>query len=79
MKPGWNHSVFEERVRLLMRVRKLNGLKLAAIMGMTPSNTSSYITGRFTPGVPMLLRFCKALGCSADYLLGLDNNPKLRW
>jgi transcriptional regulator with XRE-family HTH domain len=34
--------------------------------------------GRVLPTGKLLIKVCKALNCSADYLLGLSDDPKMR-
>jgi len=46
---------------------------LAFHSGMTQSDVSDYERGEQGPGLVRILALCRALGCSADYLLGLED------
>ena len=62
---------FAER---LQDVRQKAGLKqsdLAAKVGIAPTTVANYEQGRSDPQIPMLIRICNALSCSANELLGL--------
>lgn len=48
---------------------------LAKKMGVTPPTISGYETGQADPKTDGLIQLAKILGCSADYLLGLTDNP----
>lgn len=55
----------------------LNGSKytqneIAKALGISRSNISNWKNGTNYPSVEMLIKLCKLLDISADYLLGLD-------
>jgi transcriptional regulator with XRE-family HTH domain len=64
-----------ERLKVALIMRGINQKELADLTGLTESTISHYCRderGSFTN----LKKLCKALGVSADYLLGLDNDKR---
>ena len=62
---------FSER---LQDARQKAGLKqsdLARKVGIAPTTIANYEQGRSDPQIPMLIRLCNVLNCSANELLGL--------
>lgn len=59
-----------------MKEKKVSGRELAAAAGVSEATISRYLSGARTPeGTDVLAGAARALGVSADYLLGLTNNP----
>ncbi len=57
------------------RLRKAKGwsqMQLAAEAGMSQTAVSTYELGAKKPGMAAIVALCKALGCTADELLGID-------
>lgn len=58
-------------VRLRARLRLLNQRDVARELNMDPSTLNKYAAGTRSPDPDTLVRICRALGVSADELLGL--------
>ena len=68
-------SVFNERLNKLMDMKGLSGAELARIANTTEASISRYKQGVVgLPTTEILIELCKALGVSADYLLGIDDS-----
>lgn len=66
-----------ERIREILRVRKMTQQQLAEKIHMTETSISRYIGGERTPSSATITRIADALGTSTDYLLrGTEKNPK---
>jgi transcriptional regulator with XRE-family HTH domain len=63
---------FPKRLRFVREMRELSQSDLAKMTGMEPSAIAHAEAGRRMPGAETLRALCKALVCSADYLLGLS-------
>lgn len=64
----WKLS-FKTRLYKLMFHRRINQEELAERVGTSQTMISHYITGRSVPGVIMLAKLARALGCSVEDLL----------
>ena len=63
---------FSKRLRKLMDMKGLNGADLARIANTTEASISRYTRGIVAlPTTDILIELCRALGVSADYLLGI--------
>lgn len=82
-------SPFAERLTALRRARGLTQIQLAEKIGSTQRALSSYETVAEFPPAPVVVELAKALGVSADELLGLkprkakaekvvDEDPEIR-
>lgn len=60
-----------ERLRQLREDRDMTQAELAAMLGTTRQQVGKYETGRQEMTAGKLAALCRALGVSADYLLGL--------
>ena len=60
-----------ERLRQLREDRDMTQAELAAMLGTTRKQVGKYETGRQEMTAGKLAALCRALGVSADYLLGL--------
>lgn len=67
-----------DRIRLMRKAQKLSQNQLAALVGITQPFMSDIESGKRRPSLEVLEKFCDALGCSADYLLGIphEESPK---
>ncbi len=63
-----------ERLDEVMRARGVSRRELARRVGMSESVVSNYCTGKREPSIDVLFAICRALGESADYLIGLTDN-----
>ena len=64
---------FKERLKEVLVENNLSQAKLAETIDMSPSVVSNYCTGKREPTLDGLMRICRELGVSADYLLGLTD------
>lgn len=70
---------FRPRLRDAMKSAGLNVTELAEAMDMTRPAISMYLSGRRIPETVSLIRLCKVLDISADYLLGLSQDSTISW
>ena len=54
---------------------KMNQTQLGVIMGVSQKTISNLETGRNEPDMEMLRKYCLYFNVSADYILGLINEP----
>ena len=64
---------FSERLKQVLKDNQLSQIALAKKIGMSQGVVNNYCTGKREPTLDVLVLICKALGESADYLLGIDN------
>lgn len=60
----------------ILEYRQNKGLtqeELAGRIGVTPQALSKWERGQSLPDIALLAELCQVLGCSADYLLGIDD------
>ena len=62
-----------ENVRALRDERNLSQGQLAEKINTTDDSIFSWEKGRSQPSIEYLCALCKALGVSADYLIGLED------
>jgi len=65
----------------LIRMRNLKGLRitdLAKLMGVSGGMLCNLEAGKVQPAGRTLIKACRVLECSADYLLCLTDNPNPR-
>jgi transcriptional regulator with XRE-family HTH domain len=67
-------KMFYDKLKKELEQRNLNLNKLAKACGINQSATSRYKTGAM-PNTEVLVKICKYLNVSADYLLDLDDAP----
>ena len=69
-------SIFSDRLVSLMRQKGITQKQLSTQTNITPSAMSYYANGSRTPSGEILAKIAKALGTSADYLLGITDVPQ---
>lgn len=62
------------RLKKILEAKGMNQSDLARATGITVSAISRYINTSRVPSAVQIQRFCKALGVSSDYLLGIDGD-----
>jgi transcriptional regulator with XRE-family HTH domain len=67
---------FGDRLKRIMMMRSINCNELAEQVFASPSTITGYRTGRRGPDVAQLTTLAKVLNVSADYLLGLKDEPE---
>ena len=70
-----NLSKLSENLKELMGERGLTQTSLADAMNTCSSKISSYITGNRAPNYDTLVQLVEFFHCSADFLLGLKEDP----
>lgn len=63
---------FSERLKQSLKDNNISQIELAQKIGMSQSVVNNYCTGKREPTLNVLILISKALGESADYLLGID-------
>ena len=69
---------FPRRMRMAMTLRKMNSADIVRRTTMGNGQISNYLNGHQEPTISSLLHLCEALEVSADFLLGLSDNPKIK-
>ena len=71
--------MFSELLRGLRAGKGLSQKKLAEIVGVSPGNVSDWESGKTKPGYVALAALARCFGVSADYLLGLTDDPEPKY
>ncbi len=66
-----------QRINELRKERGWNQVDLAKKLNITKQTVSNWENDNIQPSVEMLIRISNVFGVSTDYLLGLDNIPRL--
>jgi transcriptional regulator with XRE-family HTH domain len=61
-----------DKLRLLRQSRQLTQKELAEQVGVAQPYIAEIESGKKKPSTHVLEKLCDALGCSADFLLGID-------
>ena len=64
-----------EKIRRLREMREINQTQLGAAVQMTQRKVSYIERDACEPSAADLVAFCRFFGVSADYLLGLSDEP----
>ena len=67
---------FAKRLRELRKEKGFSQVHLGELLGYGYTAISSYETGRNEPSFTDLIRICKILDVSADYILGISDIRK---
>ena len=67
-----------KNIRKARKQKRLNQSQAAKLMNLDPSTWSLYESGNRQPPVTTLRIICEKLEVSADYLLGLSEEMKLK-
>lgn len=68
-------SKFGERLKELRNERKLTQDELSIVTGISQSMISAYELDRARPTDFVIVAFCNYFGVSADFILGLKDEP----
>lgn len=68
---------FSERLAQVLREKKIDQKQLASEIGVTSKAVSAYVRGKSYPSLEKFVKIVKALGVSADYLLGFSDEPRI--
>ena len=69
-------NIFGTRIRLLRAARKETQRTLAELLGVSVTKISDMEKGRRTTGIDNIVLLCRHYNVSADYLLGLTDEPR---
>jgi len=67
---------FHENMKALREDKDLTQTELGKILNMTQRKISHLETGNSEPTTEEIIEICKFFKVSADYILGLTNEPK---
>lgn len=86
MKNTFSAAAFAGRLLTCLEQREMSQSQLAAQLAVSRSTITGWLRYGKLPDADLLSRVCTVLGCSADWLLGLDNQREkqdeagsLRW
>lgn len=66
---------FNERLKGLREDKDMNQTQLATAIHSTQRTISNWEQGNSEPNIEMIKSLCQFFNVSADYILGLTNNP----
>jgi len=69
-------NIFGARLKEIRKAKNMSQAELAEAVGTSQSRIADYEAGKTFPTVPVIIRIAKFLNVSADYLLGLTDNPQ---
>ena len=69
-------EIFCFRIKKIRRVSKESQVDLAEALKLSQSQVSAMETGRQTTTMENLYKICKHYNVSADYLIGLTDEPR---
>ena len=72
-----NQNIFGRRLAEEMKRRNITNQELADAIYVSVSAISGYRTGRRVPSMDHVVRICKTISVSSDYLLGITENAKI--
>ena len=70
---------YAQNIRNLREDNDLYQKDIAKILGTSQSYYAQYENGKRPLPIEHLIKLCQYYGVSADYILGLTNNPKPIW
>ena len=68
-------NTFQERLRTAMKAKGMTQAELARVTGITTASICHYVNGIYIAKQKHLYLIAKALDCSTDYLMGLEEEP----
>ena len=68
--------LFTKRFNEVLSYSKISQTELAARVNVSKQCISDYKSGKSFPSIQTLFLICKVLEVSADYLLGLSDDPQ---
>ena len=66
---------FSRRMAALRKARGLSQRQVAGELGISQALLSHYENGAREPGLDFVCRACRYFGVSADYILGMSDEP----
>ena len=70
--------MFDERIRELRHSLGINQVEFGKRLNVTKQCISNWENNNIMPSIDMLIRISKTFSVSADYLLGLTDDPARR-
>jgi len=70
-------SIFHEKLKLLRSTSNISQKDLAKMLNVSDRAFRNYENGTSEPTYDNLIILCKKFNVSADYLLGLSDDPKI--
>lgn len=69
------------RIESMRGYRRMTQEELGGMVGVTKATVSNWEKGRRVPRADDIVRLCRALECTSDYLLGMVERPDdhVRW
>ena len=68
---------FNEHLRAIRKQNKSTQKQVAIAVEVTERNYQDWEYGNIKPGFEAIIKLCKYFDISADYLLGLTDNPEV--
>ena len=68
------NNKFRERLVKALADKNISQLELSKMIGMSQSVVNNWCTGKREPSLNALCAICKALGESAGFLIGTEDN-----
>ena len=69
--------MFNERLKMARKSKRLKGREVAELLGVSYSTYSKYESTERKPDIEMLARIADVLCVTTDYLLGRTDDPKI--
>ena len=69
---------FSERLKLVRKAHKASQKQLSEVIEVSETQYQNYEYGKHLPTIDKLEKLCTYFNVSADYLLGLSDNPERR-
>lgn len=66
-------AVFAYRLKMCMRSKKLNTHKLSIMADVNYGTLKTLMSGHSLPNANTVVKICRSLGVSADWLLGIKH------
>lgn len=67
-----------DKIKELRIAKKMTQEQLATRLGLVKASISAYEQGTKYPSLEVLVNMCQVFNVSADYLLGLSDNRKIK-
>lgn len=71
------NPVFSYRLRKALKLKKITQARLSEMIDVGVAGINFYCMGKQEPTVCNLRKICKALGVSADWLIGITDEDEL--
>lgn len=69
-------KIIGQRINTALADRQMKQKELAAKIGVTDNTISYFCSGGRTPNTQQIIKIANVLGVTADFLLGLENDPR---